>query len=343
MARLAAAPFLFAGPGSPTYALRQWQGTLVPGVLAEKLALGGALTFASAAALTLGVSTVPVYEIYKVGEAPRWVPGLDLLGALGLTVALIPHYDNAEGGTHDTRFCYLGETRLARLEEELPEGAFVLGVDEHTALHLDLDGQSAEVVGHGGVTVRAGGRSARIEAGETVALGRLAELAAELAAGRGGAAPRCGLPGHPGASSAPGAAAEGPPLLAAVRHHEAAFRAGRVEGDVAAMVGAVLALDDELWSWSADTLQSDAFDRGRASLRAMVGELAELAVLGARDPPPWWGRSWSSPSPYATRRARSGASPTPTRCATAGGARRGGARHPRRIGRGPSTTARAAR
>ena len=290
VARLAAAPFVFAGPGSPTYALRQWRGTLVPGVLAEKLALGGALTFASAAALTLGVATVPVYEVYKVGEEPHWVPGLDLLGALGLSVALIPHYDNAEGGTHDTRFCYLGEQRLAGLEEELPQGAFVLGVDEHTALHLDLDAQSAEVVGHGGVTVRARGRSARLEAGQTVALGRLAELAAELAAGSHGAGGAEGAPSAasmvvPATSPAGGAApAEGPPLLAAVRDHEAAFRAGRAAGDVAAMVGAVLALDDELWSWSADTLQSAALARGRASLRAMVGELGELAALGARDP-----------------------------------------------------------
>ena len=161
IAKLAGAPLVFAGPGSPTYALRQWQGTLVPGVLAEKLALGGALTFASAAALTLGIVTVPVYEVYKVGEDPRWVPGLDLLSAIGLRVALIPHYDNAEGGTHDTRFCYLGEDRLARLEDELPEGAFVLGVDEHTALVIDLDNERAEVAGHGGVTVRVRGNSIR--------------------------------------------------------------------------------------------------------------------------------------------------------------------------------------
>ena len=31
-------------------------------------------------------------------------------------------------------------------------------------------------------------------------------------------------------------------------------------------------------------MQSDALDRGRASLRAMVGELGELAARGARDP-----------------------------------------------------------
>ena len=135
----------------------------MPPLLAEKLALGGALTFASAAALTLGAVTVPVYEVYKVGEDPHWVPGLDLLAGIGLPVALIPHYDNAEGGTHDTRFCYLGEQRLAMLERELPEGTFVLGVDEHSALCIDLDEQRATVAGHGGVTVRVQGRSARIE------------------------------------------------------------------------------------------------------------------------------------------------------------------------------------
>jgi len=189
VAHLVAAPFVFAGPGSPTYALRQWEGTLVPSLLAEKLALGGALTFASAAALTLGLVTVPVYEVYKVGEAPRWVPGLDLLSPLGLRVALIPHYDNAEGGTHDTRFCYLGEERLAILERDLPPDAFVLGVDEHTALCVDLEAGTAAVAGRGGVTVRAGGRSARLETGATFALGRIVELAHELASGRSGPGP----------------------------------------------------------------------------------------------------------------------------------------------------------
>ncbi|HEY5026721.1 MAG TPA: hypothetical protein VII76_17220 [Acidimicrobiales bacterium] len=298
IAKLAAAPLVFAGPGSPTYALRQWQDTLVPGVLGEKLALGGALTFASAAALTLGCVTVPVYEVYKVGEDPRWVPGLDLLSAIGLRVALIPHYDNAEGGTHDTRFCYLGEERLAKLEHELPDGAFVVGVDEHTALCIDLDAQRAEVAGHGGMTVRVRGRSVRLEAGQTMGLGHIAELAAQLAAepasGRSVAAdtpgPGSTQPGstQPGDAAAPvgvaTATADGPPLLGAIRRLEETFRAARRAGDTEAMVGAVLALDDELWAWSADTLQSDALDRGRASLRAMVAELGVLARIGARHP-----------------------------------------------------------
>ncbi|HVC72023.1 MAG TPA: hypothetical protein VNC61_17335 [Acidimicrobiales bacterium] len=302
--RLAAAPFLFSGPGSPTYALRQWRGTLVPVVLAEKLALGGAVTFASAAALALGVVSVPVYEVYKVGEDARWVEGLDLLGALGLHVALIPHYDNAEGGTHDTRFSYLGEKRLAGLEDELPEDVFVLGVDEHTALCLDLDAGTATVAGNGGVTVRARGRSIRIETGSTVPIDRLADMADELAHATGDAGADVRAGGADGGGRRGGAAGSGTdgggkatemvtgtpvagggsPLLEAIRAHEASFRAGRADGDAPAMVGAILALEEEMWSWRADTQQSDEMDRGRAALRAMVAELGQVAESGTRDP-----------------------------------------------------------
>jgi hypothetical protein len=308
IARIAAAPFIFSGPGSPTYALRQWRGTLVPAVLAEKLALGGAVTFASAAALALGAVSVPVYEVYKVGEDARWVEGLDLLGPLGLHVALIPHYDNAEGGTHDTRFSYLGEQRLAGLEEELPDGVFVLGVDEHTALCLDLDAGTATVAGNGGVTVRARGRSSRIETGATFPIDRLPEMADELAHATGGRSGQAGV-GQAGVGQAEagrsgaevgdvgvgtrvpsgGAAGSrvvghGSPLLEAIRAHEATFRAGRTAGDAPAMVAAILALEDEMWSWRADTQQSDEMDRGRAALRTMVSELGQVAEPGTRDP-----------------------------------------------------------
>jgi len=139
LARIRDARLVFTGPGSPSYALRQWAGSEIPRLLADKLAHGGAVTMASAAALTLGRYTIPVYEIYKVGEAPRWLDGLDLLTPLGLAVAVVPHYDNAEGGNHDTRFCYLGERRLRMLESQLPEEVFILGIDGHTALVLDLD------------------------------------------------------------------------------------------------------------------------------------------------------------------------------------------------------------
>ena len=142
----------------------------MPDLLAEKLRSGGALVFSSAAALTLGVVTVPVYEIYKVGEDPVWLDGLDLLSAYGLPVAVIPHFDNTEGGNHDTRFCYLGLPRLERLERALPAGVMVVGVDEHTAIIIDLDADEATIVGRGGVTLRRAGRESVLEAGQTVPL-----------------------------------------------------------------------------------------------------------------------------------------------------------------------------
>src|SRR4051794_29291303 len=177
LTRLRTARYVFAGPGSPSYALRQWSGSQVPNILREKLQTGGCVTFASAAALTLGTHTVPVYEIYKVGAEPHWLAGLDLIAEAGLEAAVIPHYDNAEGGHHDTRYCYLGEPRLRRLEEELPPTTFVLGVDEHTGLVLDLGAGTAEVVGRSTVTVRKDGRSTVLPVGTVITIAELQELA----------------------------------------------------------------------------------------------------------------------------------------------------------------------
>ena len=63
----------------------------------------------------------PCTRSTRPGSTPRWLAGLDLLGvATGLRAVVIPHYDNAEGGHHDTRYCYLGERRLARMEAGSP-------------------------------------------------------------------------------------------------------------------------------------------------------------------------------------------------------------------------------
>ncbi|MFI7057390.1 hypothetical protein ACIBLB_35485 [Streptosporangium canum] len=140
---IAGADWVFSGPGSPTFALDRWTATPVAAELRGRVrARDGVTVLASAAACTAGIAAVPVYEIYKVGADPHWREGLDLLGALGVRVAVIPHYDNAEGGTHDTRYCYLGERRLAFLERLLPPDAAVLGIDEHTAVVFDLRAES---------------------------------------------------------------------------------------------------------------------------------------------------------------------------------------------------------
>jgi hypothetical protein len=168
-----AANYVFAGPGSPSYALHQWAPLGLADDLRGTLHAGGVLCFASAAALTLGSLTVPVYEIYKVGTVTHWLPGLDVLAMAGIRGAIIPHYDNAEGGNYDTRFCYLGELRLVELERQLPDDTGILGVDEHTAGIIDLENKSLTVMGKGGVYWRRNGQTRTFESGSVTHLEEL--------------------------------------------------------------------------------------------------------------------------------------------------------------------------
>ena len=275
MAQLREARWIFSGPGSPSHALRMWRESAVPGLLADKLRSGGCVTFASAAAVTLGRFALPVYEIYKVGEAPHWIEGLDLMGAIGLRAVVVPHFNNAEGGNHDTRFCYMGERRLRMLEAELPDDMFVLGVDEHTACVLDLESGRATVAGLGVVTVRVRGTVVRrIASGESVGIGCLAESGGRDTSAEVG----------PVADIAAAAAVAGSPFLEALARLQETFDTAIEARDAKTATGCVLDLDDLLVEWSRDTLQSDGIDRGRAELRSMVVRLGRAAGEGLRDP-----------------------------------------------------------
>jgi len=159
--------WLFAGPGSPSYALKVWHELGVSPHFDEVLA-DGTVVLASAAALTAGSHTIPVYEMYKVGEEPHWLPGLNLIERhTGMPAAIIPHYDNADGANHDTRFCYIGERRLRVMESLLPPEVFIIGVDEHTGIRFDLDERIAHVFGRGTMTIRHHGESWTVTSGET--------------------------------------------------------------------------------------------------------------------------------------------------------------------------------
>jgi hypothetical protein len=283
LSRLRTAGFVFAGPGSPSYALSVWKGSPVPEALTTKLAEGGAVVFSSAAALTLGSFSVPVYEIYKVGHPVHWLDGLDLLKAAGLggSCVVIPHYDNAEGGTHDTRFCYMGERRLAVMETMLPDDAWVLGIDEHTVLIVDLDARTATVSGRGSLTVRRRGASQVFAAGQKLGLDAL------LAAARGdtarGRAPEPAAVA-PAAPAEEKASAQRSPLLAEVARLEQAFEAAIAGRKASEAAEAILNLDRAIAEWSADTLQTDDPDRARAVLYSLVQRLGEAAAGGLRDP-----------------------------------------------------------
>lgn len=290
------ARWVFAGPGSPTYALRAWRDTPLPGVLRETVSGGGTLVFASAAALTLGSHTIPVYEIYKAGFEPYWEPGLNLVADLtGLPAIVIPHYDNAEGGHHDTRFCYLGERRLAALEAELPDEVFVLGVDEHTALVLDLAAGTAQVLGNGGLTIRRQGLSVVHPSGSELPLADLDPANARPPSGAAGPLAAGSLPNLPSDGVQSGGlgvnrpkASEfdspAPSLRATAEQCRGRFGSALLDRNVDEAAAAALDLEQAITDWGTDTLSSDDGDHAHGVLRSMVVELGELARTGAADP-----------------------------------------------------------
>ncbi|MEN6410374.1 MAG: cysteinyl-tRNA synthetase [Anaerolineaceae bacterium] len=149
---LASSNLIFFGPGSPTYAVRQLAGSLAWDVIQARQRSGAALALASAATIAVGAYSLPVYEIYKVGEDPHWKPGLDLFSAYGLKLVVIPHWNNAEGGKElDTSRCFMGRERFDLLAQQLPAEISLIGLDEHTTLIVDFAGGVATIHGRGSV------------------------------------------------------------------------------------------------------------------------------------------------------------------------------------------------
>jgi hypothetical protein len=156
---------IFLGPGSPTYAVRQLQDSLAWDLVRARHRLGSAMVLASAATIAAGAYALPVYEIYKVGEDIHWRPGLDFFGDFGMSLVFIPHWNNAEGGTElDTSRCFMGQSRFEQLQGMLPSNATVVGIDEHTALVVDLAAGKCHVMGMGGVTLLRCGLEMHVEA-----------------------------------------------------------------------------------------------------------------------------------------------------------------------------------
>ena len=274
--------YVFAGPGSPTYALRQWKDTPVADVICNKLRTGGIVTFASAAAVTLGKYAVPVYEIYKVGQDVHRLDGLDILSAIGINAVVIPHYDNTEGANHDTRFCYLGETRLQLFEELLDPDTYVLGVDEHTGLVIDIDAGEATVVGNGTVTLRVRGASQVFPTGSQIPIHTLQDPSNHSDTTH----TTHSTPAPRAAQDAPTNSAS--TKVASLRDvadlHKRDFDTAISERDADTALRACLDLENAIHEWSRDTLQGDDSDHARATLRLMITQLGDAAQTGVRDP-----------------------------------------------------------
>ncbi len=253
------ADYIFVGPGSPTYALKNWVGTPIPQIIFERVMSGSVFIAASAAALTLGRFTLPVYEIYKVGEELRWVEGMDLLGRFGLNMIVIPHWNNAEGGTHDTHYCYMGEPRFLQLEEMLPEEIPILGIDEHTACILDFEEEKIMIQGIGGVTLRRRDSQKIFNDGQTLTLSEFKAFMTPSISKEPGDTPQIQV--REGTRK---------PLLEQVRSLRESFDRALKEHEGKALVDSLVTLDQILWESCKHFEADDLISRTRETLREMI-------------------------------------------------------------------------
>ena len=146
--------YLFMGPGSPSYTVRQLRDSYAWHALRARHRLGAAICFSSATTVASGRYSLPVYEIYKVGQDLHWIDGLAFFGDFGLRLSVIPHWNNNDGGQElDTSRCYMGLPRFDELLELLPADVTVLGIDENTGVVIDPAAGQCELVGQGGATV----------------------------------------------------------------------------------------------------------------------------------------------------------------------------------------------
>ncbi len=255
------ADYYLIGPGSPTYTVSHLQQTKIPDIIIKRVESGACLTAASAAALTVGKHTLPVYEIYKVGQRLHWVGGLDILAGFGLNVVVIPHWNNAEGGTHDTRFCYMGRPRFEKLEALLPGDTIFVGLDEHTACIMDLETQTAEIRGLGNIIIRQAGRELSFGRGETIPLQLFTE-------GLSRTRLQTDSPNKP--VDVKNAENKEKTFWEKIHQLEAGFQEGLAKHDAKMMVSALLDLDSTLWQAQGSLESEENITQAREVLRDLI-------------------------------------------------------------------------
>ena len=156
------------------------------------------------------------------------------------------------------------------MERALPPEAFVLGVDEHTAVVLDLDERTATVVGNGTMTIRRDGHSIVHPSGDVVPFDAMTSGIAEAPLAR----PL--VTRDTGTTPIDDAAAGIISLRTESDRIDAVFGAAFDAGDIDACVEATLELEQVLTDWSADTNVSDDNAHARSVLRQMIVRLGDL-------------------------------------------------------------------
>jgi hypothetical protein len=182
------------------------------------------------------------------------------------------------------------------LERELPDDVYVLGVDEHTGVVIDIDAQTATVVGKGVLTIRVKGVSTEIASGEVMPIDRLRNPVAGSKTGgpstvssnneviNTAAIDTAAIDTAAIDTATKPAATFDSNLRQATDRLNDAFAQAITAGDADAAARAALDLDEAITGWSVDTLQSDDADYARSVLRSMITRLAGAATGGLRDP-----------------------------------------------------------
>jgi hypothetical protein len=162
----------------------------------------------------------------------------------------------------------------------LADNIGVLGVDEHTAVIIDIESGVAEVRGNGTLTLRHRATERVIPSGERISVEEMgAALLGDVAA-----PPRSPAEASSGDRPAQADEPEAPVGLrqSATRRRQA-FDDAIASGDGEGALEQALGLEQDIHDWSRDTLQSDDIDVARATLRAMLVDLATAAQTGLRD------------------------------------------------------------
>lgn len=170
---------ILMGPGSPTYCIKQMKGSLAYHILRSRQRLGAAILLSSAATVSFGAYSIPVYEIYKVGEDPYWVRGLNFFSDFGMNLAIVPHWNNNDGGDElDTSHCFIGKERFDILRGMLPSDVTILGIDDHTSVILDFQAGCGRVFGNDEVRIIADGGEKSYRRGDVFPLTLLGDVKA---------------------------------------------------------------------------------------------------------------------------------------------------------------------
>jgi hypothetical protein len=182
------------------------------------------------------------------------------------------------------------------MERELPADAAVLGVDEHTAVLIDVAAGQVEVRGRGALTVRRTGHSTILASGTAIPLAELAALVRGDAGYPGGGrwtdTSTAGSRGPTGSgmeSAAAGVAAtdrgaEPLPLPEVMAGAERGFAVAAGERDADAMTAMILDLETAIRLWEADTDEDQGTEQARVLLRSLIGRLGRAARGGVADP-----------------------------------------------------------